>query len=100
MPHVGNSSTEDLASSDEIKVFKDEGEDEKRASADLTDLKSSLITEGDQVRPMNFDHLVAASEFKISHNISNQFPNAIFCCRMPSLRVFHNTELSYKSILL
>lgn len=49
MPHVGNSSTEDLASSDEIKVFKDEGDDEKRASADLTDLKSSLITEGVQV---------------------------------------------------
>ncbi|UXI14516.1 pangolin [Sarcoptes scabiei] len=42
---VGSSSAEDLASSDEIKVFKDEGEDEKRASADLTDLKSSLITE-------------------------------------------------------
>nr|XP_027204519.1 uncharacterized protein LOC113798220 [Dermatophagoides pteronyssinus] len=42
---VGNQSAEDLASSDEIKVFKFEGEDEKRASADLTDLKSSLITE-------------------------------------------------------
>ena len=52
MPHVGSSSAEDLASSDEIKVFEDEGEEEreKRASADLTDLKSSLITEGDQVR--------------------------------------------------
>lgn len=49
MPHVGSSSAEDLASSDEIKVFKDEGEDEKRASADLTDLKSSLISDGDQV---------------------------------------------------
>lgn len=49
MPHVGSSSAEDLASSDEIKVFKDEGEDEKRSSADLTDLKSSLITESDQV---------------------------------------------------
>ncbi|KAH9389957.1 hypothetical protein TYRP_007506 [Tyrophagus putrescentiae] len=48
MPHVGSSSTDDLASSDEIKVFKDEGEDEKRASADLTDLKSSLISDGDQ----------------------------------------------------
>ncbi|OTF77420.1 hypothetical protein BLA29_014336, partial [Euroglyphus maynei] len=46
---VGNTSAEDLASSDEIKVFKFEGEDEKRASAaDLIDLKSSLITESDQ----------------------------------------------------
>lgn len=49
MPHAGSSSssTEDLASSDEIKVFKDEGDE--RVSADLTDIKSSLITEGDQV---------------------------------------------------
>lgn len=52
---VGSSSAEDLASSDEIKVFKDEGEDEKRASADLTDLKSSLITESDQVIIYYFD---------------------------------------------
>lgn len=51
MPHVGGTpNAEDLASSDEIKVFKEEGDDEKRASAELTDLKSSLITEGDQVR--------------------------------------------------
>ena len=49
MPHVGSASGDDLASSDEIKVFKDEGEDEKRASENLTDLKSSLITEGEQV---------------------------------------------------
>jgi len=53
MPHVGSASNgEDLASSDEIKVFKDEGEEEKRASAEnLTELKSSLITEGEQVCP-------------------------------------------------
>ena len=55
---VGNQSAEDLASSDEIKVFKFEGEDEKRASADLTDLKSSLITESDQVTNFkNFKNL-------------------------------------------
>lgn len=53
MPHVGGSSAEDLASSDEIKVFASEEigdeKDEKGASADLTDLKSNLITECNQV---------------------------------------------------
>ncbi|RWS12935.1 Protein pangolin:-like isoforms A/H/I [Dinothrombium tinctorium] len=39
---------DDLASSDEIKVFEDEGDDEKPAE-NLTELKSSLITEGEQV---------------------------------------------------
>lgn len=38
-----------LASSDEIKVFDDEGGDEERSSENLTDLKSSLITEGEGV---------------------------------------------------
>lgn len=48
MPPVGSASGDDLASSDEIKVFKDEGGEEKRASAEnLTDLKSSLISEGE-----------------------------------------------------
>lgn len=51
MPHVGAASGgEDLASSDEIKVFKDEGdEEENRSSENLTDLKSSLVTEGEEV---------------------------------------------------
>lgn len=47
MPHGGGG--DDLASSDEIKVFKDEGEEEKRSSENLTDLKSSLVTEGEEV---------------------------------------------------
>ncbi|XP_050052764.1 protein pangolin, isoforms A/H/I/S isoform X3 [Dermacentor andersoni] len=46
MPH--GSGGDDLASSDEIKVFKDEGEEEKRSSENLTDLKSSLVTEGEE----------------------------------------------------
>lgn len=49
MPHV-NGDGDDLASSDEIKVFKDEGEDEKKLSENLTDDKSSLVTEGETVR--------------------------------------------------
>ncbi|OQR68519.1 hypothetical protein BIW11_12863 [Tropilaelaps mercedesae] len=51
MPSAGEANTsggdDALASSDEIKVFKDEGEDEER-SENLTDLKSSLINEGDK----------------------------------------------------
>lgn len=49
MPSASEANTsggdDTLASSDEIKVFKDEGEDEER-SENLTDLKSSLINEG------------------------------------------------------
>ncbi|CAG2064008.1 unnamed protein product [Timema podura] len=44
MPHVSsNGGGDDLGSTDEVKVFKDEGEDEKRSSENLTEEKSSLI---------------------------------------------------------
>ncbi|XP_011305533.1 protein pangolin, isoforms A/H/I/S isoform X3 [Fopius arisanus] len=44
MPHVSsNGGGDDLCSEDEVKVFKDEGEDEKRSSENLTEEKSSLI---------------------------------------------------------
>ena len=45
MPHVPSSGGDDLGSTDEVKVFKDEGdgEDEKRSSENLTEEKSSLI---------------------------------------------------------
>nr|CAH7765060.1 unnamed protein product [Callosobruchus chinensis] len=45
MPHVSTSGGDDLGSTDEVKVFKDEGdgEDEKRSSENLTEEKSSLI---------------------------------------------------------
>ena len=53
MPQVGGAGSDDLASSDEIKVFEDEGEKEEENRAiseqNLNDLKSSLITEGEQV---------------------------------------------------
>lgn len=48
MPHVGGGGGDDLASSDEIKVFEDEGEEENRSSENLTELKSSLVTEGEE----------------------------------------------------
>lgn len=44
MPHVSSGGGgDDLGSTDEVKVFKDEGEDEKRSSENLTEEKSSLI---------------------------------------------------------
>ncbi|XP_014207279.1 protein pangolin, isoforms A/H/I/S isoform X1 [Copidosoma floridanum] len=44
MPHVSSSGGgDDLGSEDEVKIFKDEGEDEKRSSENLTEEKSSLI---------------------------------------------------------
>ncbi|KAI5739405.1 hypothetical protein M8J77_018894 [Diaphorina citri] len=45
MPHVSSVSGagDDLGSTDEVKVFKDEGEDEKRSSENLTEDKTSLI---------------------------------------------------------
>lgn len=46
MPHVSSASGgDDLGSTDEVKVFKDEGdgEDEKRSSENLTEEKHSLI---------------------------------------------------------
>lgn len=55
MPHVSSSGGDDLGSTDEVKVFKDEGdgEDEKRSSENLTEEKSSLIdlTESEVLTP-------------------------------------------------
>lgn len=45
MPHVSSSGGggDDLGSEDEVKIFKDEGEEEKRSSENLTEDKSDLI---------------------------------------------------------
>lgn len=45
----GAASEEDFASSDEVRVYKDEGEDEKRASENLADDKIGLVTETEEV---------------------------------------------------
>lgn len=44
MPHVSSSGGDDLGSTDEVKVFKEEGDgDENRSTENLTEEKSSLI---------------------------------------------------------
>lgn len=63
MPHVSSSGGgDDLGSEDEVKVFKDEGEEEKRSSENLTEDKSDLIdlTES-EVRRISLRERVIAS---------------------------------------
>ena len=49
MPHVNSSGGDDLASTDEVKVYKDEGEEEKRSSENLSEDKLGLVTETEEV---------------------------------------------------
>lgn len=49
MPHVNSSGGEDLASTDEVKVYKDEGEEENRSSENLSEDKLGLVTESEEV---------------------------------------------------
>ncbi|XP_021000199.1 transcription factor 7-like 2 isoform X2 [Parasteatoda tepidariorum] len=55
MPHGGEPRAgEDLFPSDEIKVFKEEGdEDEHQSSENLTEVKTSLVTEGEEEKSSN-----------------------------------------------
>lgn len=48
MPHVNGGGGDDLASTDEVKVYKDEGEDETREN--LSEDKLGLVTETEEVR--------------------------------------------------
>jgi hypothetical protein len=45
MPHAAD----DLASADEVKVYKDEGDEENRASENLSEDKIGLVTETEEV---------------------------------------------------
>lgn len=82
MPHVSSVSGagDDLGSTDEVKVFKDEGEeqDEKRSSENLTEDKTSLIdlTES-QVRrlfllQLLLWHGLAKSTLRLGHHASDR----------------------------
>lgn len=51
MPHVSSSGGEDFASTDEVKVYNDEGEqEEQRAEEDISEVKLGLLNESEQVR--------------------------------------------------
>lgn len=68
MPHAGG---DDFASTDEVKVYKDEGEDEKRSSENLSEDKLGLVTETEEVGRFRrrqwqrvFFHLAAAGQLQ------------------------------------
>ena len=51
MPHVSSGGGDDLGSTDEVKVYNDEGEEEQRSSAEnLSEDKLGLVTESEEVR--------------------------------------------------
>jgi len=47
MPHVNASGGDDLASTDEVKVYNDEGEQEEQRNSleDISEVKLGLVTE-------------------------------------------------------
>lgn len=49
MPHMSSGGSEDFYSKDEVKVYKDEGEEEKRSSENLSEEKLGLVTESEEV---------------------------------------------------
>ena len=51
MPHMSSGGSEDFYSTDEVKVYKDEGnkDEEKRSSENLTEEKLGLVTESEEV---------------------------------------------------
>jgi transcription factor 7-like 2 len=53
MPHVNSGGSDDIyGNSDEVKVYRDEGdeENEKRSSENLSEDKLGLVTETEEVR--------------------------------------------------
>lgn len=95
MPHVSSGSGgDDLGSTDEVKVFKDEGdgEDEKRSSENLTEEKSSLIdlTESEvhfcDVSFVDFSYLLSYT-FTSRRGSSCISPMTAACSNHPTRRV-------------
>jgi len=54
MPHGRSADGDDFASTDEVKIYKDEGEDEKRSSENLSEEKIGLVTETEEVQQTYF----------------------------------------------
>ena len=97
MPAVatgGQGGGDELGPGDEIKVFKDEGEDEREQGAseslqaELLEEKSSLITESEQVRS-------SSSFFFFEELLRKSFPGLIipFAPRPPLSRLFQPVTL-------
>ncbi|XP_069125163.1 transcription factor 7-like 2 isoform X1 [Argopecten irradians] len=62
MPHVNSGGSEDFFSNDEVKVYKDEGEEEKRSSENLSEDKLGLVTETEEGKNNNLGGSYAGNE--------------------------------------
>nr|XP_027221220.1 protein pangolin, isoforms A/H/I/S-like [Penaeus vannamei] len=74
MPTVSGSGGEEVESQDEVKVFKyegDEEESEKRSSENLTEDKSSLITETEEDKST---HVPSSSSFASASKSDGRLP--------------------------
>ncbi|BFZ03752.1 hypothetical protein BsWGS_06792 [Bradybaena similaris] len=72
MPHMSSGGSEDFYSTDEVKVYKDEGnkDEEKRSSENLTEEKLGLVTESEEGKNSSIQGNFAGSE-KSSNAVSD-----------------------------
>lgn len=66
MPHVNSSGGDDLASTDEVKVYKDEGDEEKRSSENLSEDKLGLVTESEEGKSSDIEGRSYSADDKAS----------------------------------
>ena len=70
MPVMSSGGSEDFYSTDEVKVYKDEGDEEKRSSENLSEEKLGLVTESEEVsarlfkRMLPFDLYFSSPKFR------------------------------------
>ncbi|KAK7502061.1 hypothetical protein BaRGS_00006813 [Batillaria attramentaria] len=64
MPHMSSGGSEDFYSTDEVKVYKDEGnkDEEKRSSENLSEDKLGLVTESEEGKNSSIQGNYAGSE--------------------------------------
>ena len=86
MPHRNSGGGgDDLASTDEVKVYKDEGDDENRASENLSEDKQGLVLETEEVSVVicNFfcvcaSHISNRTQVCIYHQLSISYGSALW----------------------
>ncbi|XP_018331086.1 uncharacterized protein LOC108741017 [Agrilus planipennis] len=98
MPHVSSTGGDDLCSTDEVKVFKDEGdgEDEKRSSENLTEEKSSLIdlTESEEKSGGKIEPTPHTSSFNMGYLMS-PYSYANGAATSIQVRIYHKPTCRY-----
>ncbi|XP_067937933.1 protein pangolin, isoforms A/H/I/S-like isoform X2 [Watersipora subatra] len=75
MPHVSATGPEDLASTDEVKVYNDEGEqEEQRTSEDISEVKLGLVTETEQGKTLGDEHSFNGKEDGEKNGSTSRLP--------------------------